>query len=156
MQLIPLDELEEGEVYLIDFHNPKMGAPTYIGTFVGVVSRKTARRKRFFDPRTLDRERDGDKQMAYFSKVVELPECTPKSTKVFGDAYEFSEPDPIDLERYQKHLSGIPRIRRKQLDESIFSNRLPIRITRVNETRDMIDYGNAKKRTRRNRRKRRT
>ena len=98
--MIPLEELEKGEIYIINLSNPRLGENVfYIGTFVGVISRKKAQEKGF-DNSTLD----DDNPMACFTQVIELPEFEPIPTKVFGDDYYFEIPEDYDLERYQEYL----------------------------------------------------
>jgi hypothetical protein len=44
--MVSLERLEEGEIYIINLSNPRLGENVfYIGTFVGVISRKKPRRR---------------------------------------------------------------------------------------------------------------
>jgi len=100
--MVSLKRLEEGEIYIINLSHPRLGENVfYIGTFVGLISRKKAQEKGF-DNSTLD----DDNPMAYFTQVIELPDLEPNPTKVFGDDYYFEIPEDYDLERYQEYLQS--------------------------------------------------
>ena len=161
--MIPLEELEKGEIYIINLSNPRLGENVfYIGTFVGVISRKKAQEKGF-DNSTLD----DDNPMACFTQVIELPDFEPKPTKVFGDDYYFEIPEDDDLERYQKYLQS-KRTEREQehlqreltrRDKSPLKKDSIVRIYTHHESQpitihSLYSYGKLKRRKKRTRRKR--
>ena len=160
--MIPLEELEKGEIYIINLSHPRLGENVfYIGTFVGVISRKKAQEKGF-DNSTLD----DDNPMAYFTQVIELPEFEPIPTKVFGDDYYFEIPEDDDLERYQEYLQR-KRTEREQEHlqrELTRQHKLPLdsRVHRKYVTREppgitinsWYTYGELKRKKKRTRRKR--
>ena len=160
--MIPLERLEEGEIYIINLSHPRLGENVfYIGTFVGVISRKKAQEKGF-DNSTLD----DDNPMACFTQVIELPDFEPIPTKVFGDDYYFEIPEDDDLERYQEYLQRkrtereqehlqreLTRQHKLPLDSRVhvkYVKRKPPGIT----IHSWYTYGELKRRKKRTRRKR--